>query len=99
MVSVPLRMCAACRKVEPKRELLRLVRTPEGELQYDPSGKMRGRGAYVHRDPDCLSLLFRGKRLSLAFKRDVSPEEASRLKADLEAALSLPVLGQPEVEK
>jgi len=74
-----------------------LVRTPEGELLYDPSGKRRGRGAYVHRDPDCLSLLFRGKRLSQALKREVSPGEASRLRAELEVALSAQASDRLEV--
>lgn len=87
MVSVPLRMCAACRKVEPRRGLLRLVRTPEGEVLYDPSGKRRGRGAYVHGDPHCFSLLFRGRRLSQALRCELSPQEVYRLKAELEAAL------------
>lgn len=44
---VPLRTCVVCREKRPKRELLRVVRTPEGEVTIDPTGKLNGRGGYV----------------------------------------------------
>ena len=51
---IPMRMCVACRTMRPKKELVRIVRTPEGEVLADTTGRMNGRGAYVCRDPECL---------------------------------------------
>ena len=50
---VPMRMCVVCREMKDKRSLLRVVKTPEGEVKIDPKGKMSGRGAYVCSDPKC----------------------------------------------
>ncbi|MFL5779464.1 MAG: RNase P modulator RnpM [Chloroflexota bacterium] len=50
---VPTRSCVACRTVRAKRELDRIVRTPEGDVRLDPSGRLPGRGAYVCRDAAC----------------------------------------------
>jgi predicted RNA-binding protein YlxR (DUF448 family) len=50
---VPSRSCVACRTVRPKRELLRVVRTPDGRIEIDESGRQAGRGAYLCRDGDC----------------------------------------------
>ena len=51
---IPMRMCVGCREMKEKRELIRIVRTPEGETALDPTGKKPGRGAYVCRNPECL---------------------------------------------
>ncbi len=50
---IPQRTCIGCREVEAKRELLRIVRTPEGRVVVDPTGKRAGRGAYLHREREC----------------------------------------------
>ena len=52
---IPMRMCVGCREMKPKRELIRVVRSPEGEVSMDPVGKKPGRGAYVCRNPECLN--------------------------------------------
>jgi predicted RNA-binding protein YlxR (DUF448 family) len=57
---VPIRTCTGCREEHPKRELIRVVRTPAGAVVVDPSGKLPGRGAYVCRRPDCWSTALRG---------------------------------------
>ncbi|KAA9238813.1 MULTISPECIES: RNase P modulator RnpM [Aerococcus] len=49
---IPMRRCVVSNEQFPKKELIRVVRTPEGEVAIDPSGKMNGRGAYVATDPD-----------------------------------------------
>ena len=49
---VPMRTCASCREVTGKRQMVRIVRTPEG-IEIDATGKQAGRGMYLHRDPDC----------------------------------------------
>ena len=51
---IPQRMCVGCREKRDKKDLLRVVRTPEGQLVLDATGKRSGRGAYVCRDPQCL---------------------------------------------
>ena len=51
---IPQRMCVGCREKRDKKDLLRVVRTPEGQLVLDATGKKSGRGAYVCRDPQCL---------------------------------------------
>lgn len=60
---LPQRTCLGCQAVKSKREMIRIVRTPEGSLEIDPTGKKSGRGAYVCPNMDCLELLRKGKRL------------------------------------
>lgn len=50
----PVRTCVACREGKPKAEMLRVVRTPDGEIKIDPTGKCAGRGAYVCNEPSCV---------------------------------------------
>ncbi len=71
---VPQRTCVGCRAVKPKKELVRIVRTPEGDVEIDPTGKRSGRGAYVCPDPRCLELAEKGRRLDAALGAIVSPE-------------------------
>ena len=51
---IPMRQCVACRAHKPKKELIRVVRTPEGEVKVDPTGKANGRGAYCCNSDDCI---------------------------------------------
>jgi predicted RNA-binding protein YlxR (DUF448 family) len=51
---IPARSCVACRTVRPKRDLLRVVRSPSGEIAIDPTGRAAGRGAYVCRAAECI---------------------------------------------
>ena len=69
----------ACREGLAKRELVRVVRTPAGGVLIDPSGKVSGRGAYVHRDPTCWSGALQRHSLPRALHLDVIPD------ADLDA--------------
>ena len=54
MKKIPMRMCVACREMKPKKELIRIVRTPEGPVEADLTGKKNGRGAYLCRNAECL---------------------------------------------
>ncbi|MFZ5925687.1 MAG: RNase P modulator RnpM [Bacillota bacterium] len=63
---VPQRTCVGCREVKPKKELIRIVRTPDGLVEVDFTGKRSGRGAYVCPDPRCLDLAVKGRRLDTA---------------------------------
>ena len=69
---IPLRQCLGCREMKPKRELIRVVRSPEGELSLDFKGKAPGRGAYLCRDVKCLRAARRARRLRV---RDLRPEK------------------------
>ena len=70
--NVPLRMCIACREMKSKREMTRVVRTAEGEIRLDPTGKAPGRGAYVCGGEECLKKLQTKRLLNRAFSSDVS---------------------------
>ena len=60
---IPQRTCVACRTTKPKRELLRVVRTPDGHVALDPGGKKSGRGAYLCAKYSCWDLALKKKRL------------------------------------
>ena len=81
---VPMRMCVGCREMKPKKELIRVVRSPEGEVTMDPSGRKPGRGAYVCRSGDCLARAIRQKQLERQLEHPLSPETAQALRTTLE---------------
>ncbi|WP_027363805.1 RNase P modulator RnpM [Desulfotruncus alcoholivorax] len=71
---IPQRMCLGCQEMKPKRELIRVVRTPEETIEIDPTGKRSGRGAYVCPNNECLDKAIKGKRLEKALKQPISKE-------------------------
>ena len=62
--SIPMRTCIACREVKPKKEMLRVVRTSEGEILADPTGKLAGRGAYICPDEACFKKARKSNRIA-----------------------------------
>ena len=60
---VPARRCIACNEQKEKKELLRIVRTPEGNVEVDLTGKKNGRGAYICKNEECLKKVIKSKRL------------------------------------
>ena len=60
---IPMRMCVGCREMKEKKELIRVVRSPEGVVSLDPVGKKNGRGAYVCANADCLKRAIKQKQL------------------------------------
>jgi len=70
----PMRLCLGCNAMKPKRELIRAVKPPEGDVFIDVTGKKPGRGAYVCPDTVCFKKARRSKRLERAFGRAI-PEE------------------------
>ena len=72
--SVPQRMCVGCRQMKNKRELIRVVRSPEGELLLDAKGKLAGRGAYICPNKECLAVAVKSKALERALKVKISRE-------------------------
>jgi len=77
---IPLRMCVGCREMKPKKELLRIVRTPEGEIALDPGGKKSGRGAYVCWQESCLMRAIKQKQLDRALESPIGPEVTEQLR-------------------
>lgn len=71
---IPQRMCVGCQEMKNKKELIRVVRTPEGETVLDPTGKKAGRGAYVCSQEACFTKAYKEKRLEKALKHAVSSE-------------------------
>ena len=81
----PMRMCAGCSARKPKSELIRVVRTPEGEIVIDVTGKKNGRGTYICKSEQCLTKAIKAKRFEHAFEQAVPDEVYQRLKEELEA--------------
>lgn len=81
---IPLRQCLGCREMKPKQELLRVVKSPEGEISIDFGGKKPGRGAYVCHKLECFQKLRKSKGLSRAFSAEVPPEVYNSLEKELE---------------
>ena len=76
---VPQRTCVACRRTTAKRELVRIVRVPEGGVEVDPTGKRAGRGAYLCPTPDCWRLAVQKGRLDRALKTGLSAADKETL--------------------
>jgi len=82
---IPMRQCLGCREMKPKRELIRVVRSPEGSISIDTKGKASGRGAYVCHDLQCLKRAIKAKAISRAFEIEIPQEIYDRLTAEMEA--------------
>lgn len=80
---IPQRMCVGCREMKNKRGLLRIVRTPEGEIELDVTGKKAGRGAYVCPDIECLNQAIIRKSLQKALEKEIPQEILARLKEEI----------------
>lgn len=80
---VPLRKCTGCGEMKPKKELVRVVKTPESEISLDPTGKMNGRGAYLCKDPQCLRKAQKSKRIEKALSCTVPDEIYNKLEQEL----------------
>ena len=92
---IPQRTCVACRTVRPKRELVRIVRTPEGAVLVDDTGKRSGRGAYICRQRGCWEKALTRRQLERALKVTLTDETETQLR---EYAAGLPQLLTTEFE-
>ena len=81
---IPQRQCMGCRERKAKRDLIRVVRTPEGEVSLDFGGKMNGRGAYLCPDPACLKKAIRSKALDRSLEVAIPQEVYDRLEKEME---------------
>jgi len=81
---VPLRTCVACRRTLAKRDLIRIVRTPEGTIEIDLKGKRAGRGAYVCHQLGCWDVALKQGVLGRALKASITGEQIAELRTQLE---------------
>ena len=83
---IPQRQCVGCRTMKEKRELIRVVKTPEGEIVLDVTGKKSGRGAYVCPDMQCMKKARKSRALERAFELSIPEEVYDALEAQMEQA-------------
>ena len=81
---IPMRQCTGCREMKPKRELIRVVRAPDGGISLDFRGKAPGRGAYVCRDVQCLKKAIKSRALERAFGDEIPQEVYDALTQQME---------------
>ena len=84
---VPVRTCVSCRESDAKRGLTRIVRSPEGTVQIDPTGRMNGRGAYLCEKPECWERATTTPILNRALNTQLTPETL-RILSEFAAGLS-----------
>lgn len=80
---IPQRQCVGCREMKEKRGLIRVVRSPEGEISLDFKGKKPGRGAYVCPDPECLRKARKSRALERALEAAITPELYDALEREM----------------
>jgi len=81
----PMRMCVGCREMKEKKSLIRVVRSPEGVISLDPTGKKPGRGAYVCREGACLARAIKQRQLERQLQAEMSEEVSAALQQELDA--------------
>lgn len=92
---VPQRTCVGCRKIRPKREMVRIVRTPDRGVEIDETGKRSGRGAYLCRQQACWDIALKEERLEHTLKTSLTDEERTMLQ---EFAQGLPETEERETQ-
>ena len=82
---MPVRMCVGCQEMKNKKEMVRVIKTPEGTFMLDATGKKNGRGAYVCPSEECLQLARKNKGLERSFKQAIPAEVYESLEKEMEA--------------
>ena len=82
---IPMRQCLGCREMKPKKELIRAVRSAEGQISLDFKGKASGRGAYVCPNKECLKKAIKSRAFERAFSCAIPPEIVEELTGQMEA--------------
>jgi hypothetical protein len=82
-------MCVGCREMKNKKELIRVVRSPEGDINLDLTGKKAGRGAYICPNLECFNQAVKGKRLQKALEHDIPAEILAIIRKEVEAISDL----------
>lgn len=71
---IPMRQCIGCGEMKSKKELIRVIKTPEGEIVLDSTGRQNGRGAYICNDVECFKKARKNKGLERSFKQSINAE-------------------------
>lgn len=82
---IPMRKCTGCNEMHPKKELIRVIVTPEGSIELDKTGKKNGRGAYICPNATCLERAVKTKGLDKSLKISVPSDIYERLREELES--------------
>ena len=82
---IPMRQCTGCREMKPKRELIRVVKSPENDISLDFKGKAQGRGAYVCKNQECLKKAIKSKSLERSLEIPIPDEIYALLREQMEA--------------
>ncbi len=85
---IPMRMCVGCREMKPKGQLIRAVRSPDGEVSLDPTGKKAGRGAYVCLSAACLKRALKQRQLDRALEAHLTDEANQQLTETMQRLLA-----------
>lgn len=80
---IPARMCTGCGEMKPKSELLRVVRSPEGEISLDLTGRKNGRGSYICRNTECFDKAVKKKAFERAFGVKLSDELVNSIREEI----------------
>ena len=80
---IPLRKCVACNEMKEKKEMIRIIKTPENEIVLDATGRKNGRGAYICADPECLRLARKSKGLERSLKTAIPQEVYESLEKEM----------------
>ena len=80
---IPMRQCIGCSEMKEKKELIRIIKTPEGELVLDQTGRQNGRGAYICNKKECLAKARKSKGLERSFKQSINAEIYDALEKEL----------------
>ena len=83
---IPMRMCTGCGEMFDKKELVRVVKSPEGEVSLDLTGKKAGRGAYVCKNADCLKKARKKRAFERAFSMQIDDEVYNKMEEEIENA-------------
>ena len=83
---IPMRQCLGCNEHKPKRELIRVVRSPEGEISLDLVGKKSGRGAYICPDKTCFAKARRSKRIDRALECNIPESIYDKMEQEIEGS-------------
>jgi len=77
---LPQRTCMGCNAKKEKKELIRIVKNSNGEINIDPTGKMEGRGTYICKNEECLNKVIKNKRITKVFEKEITNETYERIR-------------------
>ena len=80
---IPLRQCGGCGEMKPKQELVRIVRSPEGIISLDTTGKKNGRGSYIYKSSDCFKLAIKKKCFYRAFGMNIPDDVINQIEKEI----------------